>query len=241
MSLPPKAVRSIVSEYQNELNQLDSTRLNPFLLQLTVQKIQTDLPLLLQGLNQHKNSKNYHDAYAELQNLSYIVDEHTHKTAKLMEKYSKEYATLEPVLEALPKLLPVPTSGDDYASLRKRLLADGTSSSLDNVATADQMNEYHETFQEDLMNDLSGLATALKNSAISLSSKIIDDSKILSTTNENMMKNLSLMQTVGANLNGYLDSKTGGKISIFFLIKTMAFIFFLTFAMIVLIKILPKM
>ncbi|OVF10913.1 putative SNAP receptor [Clavispora lusitaniae] len=131
---------------------------------------------------------------------------------------------------------------DDYASLRKRLLADGTSTSLDKSTTGtEDMNQYHENFQEELYSDLTDLASALKTSALSLSSKILDDSKLLNTTNENMLKSSSLMHTVGANLNGYLSEKSNGKISLFFLIKTMVFIFLLTAIMIILIKILPKM
>lgn len=103
------------------------------------------------------------------------------------------------------------------------------------------MNNYHESFQEEILKDLSGLASALKNSTMSLSNRINDDAKIVDETGEKMMKTLSLMQTVGTNLNGYLNEKTGGKISLWFLAKTMVFIFVIFITSMILINFLPKM
>lgn len=246
--LSPKTVLSIVEQYNAEIEDLaiptnGVAKANPHLYQLTLRRISSDLPLLLNGLNRHKHSKSYSDAHRELLGLSNKVDQLLYQTSKLVENFSKNFAaeSAPTSVPMSPKIDPVVSDVDDYASLRQRLLAQGTSTSLDKEASLEKMNEYHETLQEELMSDLSGVVTALKDSAILLSSKIIDDSKILASTNENLLKSLSLMQTVGTSLNGYLNEKTGGKIGLLFIIKTMAFVFILTFVMIVLIKILPKM
>lgn len=244
LNLTTKRVVAISSRYQKDINDLVSSQgpaLNPMLELLALTKIQTDLPLLLSALNNHKNSKMYNDAQTKLLDLSNQVDELLYSAVKRSNEFSDRYVSKETHQPEVIEDSPLPaTNEEDLASLRKRLLQDGTSTSLDNAST-DQMNDYHETFQEDLLSDLGELASALKTSASTLSSKILDDSKLVSTTGENMERNLTLMLAVGTNLNGYLNEKTGGKISLFFLIKTMVFIFILTFFMIVLIKILPRM
>ncbi|SGZ50676.1 CIC11C00000000586 [Sungouiella intermedia] len=243
LQLSAKVVATIAARYQKDINDLMNSQglLNPMLELLTLTKIQTDLPLLLNALNNHKNSKVYYDAQSQLLELSNQVDELFYTTVKKADDFSLRYVTEDLEIEVIEEASPQPpTKEEDLASLRNRLLKDGTSTSLDNAST-DQMNDYHETFQEDLLSDLGELASALKTSAATLSSKILDDSKLVSTAGENLEKNLTLMLSVGTNLNGYLNEKSGGKISLFFLIKTMAFIFILTFFMIVLIKILPKM
>lgn len=242
-TLSAKGVVAITNRYQKDLDELSRTQLlNPMLEVLTLARIQSDLPLLLSALNKHKNSKVFKDAQAQLLDLSNLVDQLFYSSVKRVDEFTEQYETKEEdSVEESEDITPQPvTQGEDIASLRKRLLQDGATTSLDNAST-DQMNNYHETFQEDIMGELGVLATALKTSAATLSSKILDDSKLVSTAGENMEKNSNLMLTVGTNLNGYLNEKTGGKISLFFLIKVMVFIFVLTFVMIVLIKILPKM
>lgn len=243
LNLTAKKVVAITSRYEKDINDLAFSQgsLNPMLELLTLTKIQKDLPLLLSALNNHKNSKIYKDAQTKLLDLSNQLDELFYSTVRRADEFSNRYATYETEPEVVEDVTPPPASKDeDLASLRKRLLQDGASTSLDNAST-DQMNEYHETFQENLLSDLGELASALKTSASTLSSKILDDSKLVSTAGENLEKNLNLMLTVGTNLNGYLNEKTGGKISLFFLIKTMVFVFVLTFFMIVIIKVLPRM
>lgn len=236
--LPLRTAVATVAHYEAEADRLDvsiASGRSPLLNDLALKRIAGDLPLLLATLNANKNSKTYKPTHASVLSLASRVDELLFANSRLV--------VLPPPAEPVPTQLPAPEAvpqRDNYASLRKRLLADGASSSLDD-APADKINEYHETFQQDLMGDLSELASALKESASSLSSKIVDDSKLVATTGENLMKSLTLMQTVGSNLNGYLSAKSGGKITVFFLIKTMAFIFALAFCTIVIIKILPRM
>ncbi|GEQ72241.1 hypothetical protein JCM33374_g5928 [Metschnikowia sp. JCM 33374] len=232
MSLSLGNVSTILTQYENE-------------------KIQHDIPRLLRTANAHKSSKMYASLHTRLQKLSDSVDEgfyiyeQAHKG--YLERYVEEKTPSSESGNETSHETPVNGSDDisneNYASLRKRLLADGAATSLDQDknATSEQMNNYHETFQEDLLSDLSELASSLKTSARNLSAKIIDDGTLVSETSENMMRSSTLMQSVGTNLNTYLGSKTGGKITIFFMIKTMAFVFVLFFVMVVLTKILPKM
>lgn len=242
--LSAKEVAAIAQKYQDDVNQLSNSQsesLNPMLDLLTLTKLQSDLPLLLRALNSHKNSKVFYTTHEQLLLLSNRIDELFYTTVKRTEKFNESFEVKQevPAQEEIEDISPEPRT-EDLASLRQRLLQDGATTSLDNAST-DQMNNYHETFQEDIMNDLGDLASALKTSAATLSSKILDDLKLVATAGENMEKNLTLMQSVGTNLNGYLNEKTGGKISLFFMIKVMVFIFVLTFCMIVITKILPKM
>lgn len=251
MALTLSNVATIVSQYELELSDCSQSRSpnsNPFLEKLTLQKIQQDLPRLLRAANEYKSNKAYTLISKKLQQLSDSVDEGFYEQEQaskvFLDRYSKptEVSVPESTVST-PENETEQFSGENYASLRKRLLADGAATSLDNDANAssEKMNNYHETFQEDLLSDLTELASSLKNSARTLSAKIVDDANLVSETGENLMKSLTLMQSVGTNLNAYLTEKTGGKITIFFMIKTIAFAFVLFFLMVVLTKILPKM
>lgn len=249
MAFSPAAVSTILSQHKQDVGSLESrlsaANANPYLIQLDLRKIWHGLPQLLSALESHKSSKLYKPVHSELLSLSNSVDELLFKARKALDdEFARQRSVSETTqLESEQQMEELKTEDkEELSSLRKRLLADGTSTSLDNKdVSTDQNNDYHESFQEDIMKDLTGLASALKSSALSLSSKIVEDTKLLSSTNENMLKSLSLMQSVGSNLNGYLNNKTGGKISLFFIIKTMVFVFLLFFFMIVIIKILPRM
>lgn len=243
--LTPKEIVATAAHYKKEVElfkkELDS---NPVILLLALTRINADIPLLLHNLNHHKNNVIYQTTFELLLTLHTNVNELICLKKKQAREFLKQYepTSVDEQAPAEP-LSPQPQSTlDDYDSLRERLLSDGTSTLLDkSPANSEKVNQYHENFQEELYSDLTDLASALKSSALSLSSKITDDSKLVTSTNEKMEKNLTLMGTVGKNLNGYLSEKTGGKISLWFLIKTMAGVFTLAILMLILIKVLPKM
>lgn len=241
MELLPKTIVHVIARYRQEIAELGSDP-RPAAAHVLLLRIKADLPRLLFCLNLHKSSKLRPLAEKDIVDISNQID-------RLINISAIKQA------RAVAQLRPDPTEQDasstyeltentdieDYATLRKRLLADGTLTSLDDAKSTDQLNQYHETFQDDILSDMTGLATALKNSAMTLSGKILDDAKLVEKTGESMEKSLSLMLTVSTNLNGYLTEKTGGKITVFFLIKMMGAIFLITFFMILIIKILPKM
>lgn len=243
--LTPEEIVSAAAQYNKEVelfkSELDS---NPVVLLLALTRINADIPLLLNNLNHHKNNVIYHTTFQVLLKLHTDVSELIFMKKKQARDFEKRYETTridEPAVSE--PLAPQPQSTvEDYDSLRQRLLSDGTSTLLDKTpASSEKANQYHENFQEELYSDLTDLASALKSSALSLLSKILDDSKLVDSTSEKMHKNLTLMQTVGTNLNGYLSEKTGGKISLWFLIKTMMGVFALSIIMLIMIKVLPKM
>ncbi|ODV64906.1 hypothetical protein HYPBUDRAFT_8369 [Hyphopichia burtonii NRRL Y-1933] len=240
----PKSIESILEQYTHELKQLEipsvltfSEVRSPYISQLKLNRLKNDLPNLLINLNNFKNFKNYDRLRNTIVSLSNEIDEKLYITKYHLKKERK--TQLVEVKEEPQQLQePLLNEEEDLNELRQRLISDN---SYSNYTTNDQQNDYHESIQDDLYKDLTSLASSLKNSALSLSNKIIDDTKVLSKTSDNLYQNESLMKVVGVNLNNYLLNKSSGKISIWFLIKVMISIFLLFLIMILLIKILPKM
>ena len=138
--------------------------------------------------------------------------------------------------------------GDNLNELRHRLLS---SSSFSNNSKgqsetlagedASKLNTYHESIQEDILNELSQLTSSLKTSAMTLSSKILgDDLNILNETNENMVRNSNLFKVIDRNLNDYLENKTGNRISLMFLIKCVVGVVIAFIVMMFFIAIVPR-
>ncbi|CAK7897202.1 hypothetical protein CAAN1_27S00760 [[Candida] anglica] len=143
------------------------------------------------------------------------------------------YASTSTQFSSIPNTTS-PLADDNLSSLRKRLL------STSNNHLLDKSNDYHDSIQEDILTELTGFAQTLKDSALRLSSKIVDDATVLEKTNENLLKNSDLMGIIDKNLNNYVLNKTGGKISFWFLIKVLLAVFALFFVMVLVIKIFPK-
>lgn len=236
-----KSIRATVQSYQNEL---DGTTLGleaPLLQKLRFQRIHDDLPVLLHHLKGYESNKLYQETLTLIQHLFGELSKLLLANEEAMSNWIAQFAPKE-----TPSEVPSPSTNtesveESYASLRNRLLAGGVESSKLENASHEQLNSYHESIQEDLISELSDLTSSLKISAMQLSSKITADAKLVSETTEHMVKNLSLMQNVGRNLNDYLGSKTGGKISLFFMIKIMIFVFVLFFFMAFVAKFFPKM
>lgn len=243
MLMDLKSVVAIVSRYQADLSSNKKRPGSPLLRKLELQRIQVDLPVLLHCLKRHKSNKVYSDTLTQIHRLSGGVDKLIFENNVALAAWLAQFSEPIPNIRTPPQIKPVQEIDDDesYASLRRRLLADGPAASKLETATNEQLNKHHESVQEDLVFELSNLTSTLKTSAMNLSSKITTDSKLVSGTTEQMSKNLSLMKTVSVNLNEYLTSKTGGKISLFFTIKTMVFIIVLFMIMAYIAKFLPKM
>ena len=240
-SIDLKSIVAIVAQYQADLQDLPSTE-TPLLRKLRLQRVQADLPVLLHNIKRYKTNEAYSQMLAQIHSLSCGVARLLHHNEVSMAHWLSQFDKLstEPSVEPVPPL-DEPEDEESYMSLRRRLLSDcDAPSGLEN-ATNEELNSYNESVQSDLISELSSLTTALKNSAMTLNSKINVDSELVSEASEHMQKNLSLMLTVGVNLTDYLGAKTGGKITLLFLIKIMVFVFVLFFVMAFIANFLPKM
>lgn len=126
---------------------------------------------------------------------------------------------------------------EDLLLLRKRLLVGGESTKLDD----NELNDYHDNVQHDLINELSDLTLTLRLGAVALSQKILgDDLTILNETNENLLKNLSTLRRIDNNLNKYLESKTGGKVGWIYMIKIAIIVAVVLVAALLMIALVPR-
>ncbi|EGV61988.1 hypothetical protein PSN45_000700 [Yamadazyma tenuis] len=236
-----RSMEHIVDEY---LLEVSSTPNNPVLVKLMLDKISNDLIPIKLNLNKYKSNKLYDTINDKLIELIHNLDTLKHKnTKKLAQMKRQSIAATHPSQVVIddhsdprsnlsPSTYSTGVRNNDVNELRKRLLENNRSSLT---------NDYHETLQQDLIHDLSDMVSDMKDGAIRLSKKIMDDNVLLSRTQDNMMKNDSLMNTVGSNLTSYVLNKSGGKISFWFLIKTMAAVVVLFLIMSIIINILPKM
>lgn len=176
-----------------------------------------------------------------------LIDERLYIANQLLQKYEALHQppTLEESSSApsperrRSSSLKVPE--EELASLRRRLLAGGRTDSLTTTPTVDRQNVRHELIQEDIMNELVDLTTSLKLLALKFSHNLISqDMSILNETSEAMVRNTGLFKNIDQNLNHYLQNKTGGKISIWFLIKMVVVLTVVFLVMVLLIKIIPR-
>lgn len=260
-----KTIANIVSEYEKELASLDVEDFSDpkrivdvprasscYLNHLKISSIQKDIPKLKLSLEKIRVDDNYKLTSQNLLDLQRLVDEKEFMNNKVLNLWLERQTTAIDVQQtpyndkgetsdaAQQASEPAKAAPEDnnLTSLRQRLLAGGTYTSLDSESV-EKSNETHESIQEDIIHEISGFATSLKDSALRLSSKILEDQNILHRTNENVLKSESLMKTVGNNLNDYINNKTGGKISFWFLIKAFAGTMLLFFMMVLIIKIFP--
>ncbi|EGW30440.1 uncharacterized protein SPAPADRAFT_73170 [Spathaspora passalidarum NRRL Y-27907] len=246
-------IETIIDQYSTEINSLNIPTLthfnhdtiitiSPYISQFKLEQIKHSLSNINQELHKFKSNKSYAQVYDKFTHLFVdVLDEKIYVNSKLIDIYEQQNRPVEKV-EQESTVEQGPAPEEDLPSLRKRLLAGGkTSSLLDSNQDITKVNEYHESIQNDILNELSGLTSNLKSSALKFSSKILgEDSNILSETQENISKNANLFQATNRNLNNYLENKTGGRIGLWFLIKiTIALVMIFLF-MIIFIKIIPK-
>ncbi|CAK9439996.1 uncharacterized protein LODBEIA_P40960 [Lodderomyces beijingensis] len=137
------------------------------------------------------------------------------------------------------------TGDENLLELKQRLLSNSTkhqdTAHQHQDDDPEKLNAYHESLQEDILHELSQLTSSLKQSAITLSSKILsDDLHILNETNENMIKNSNLFKVIDRNLNHYLENKTGNRISLWFLLKLIVVVVAVFIVMVLFVGVVPR-
>lgn len=246
-------IQTVLNQTSNDLHSLDIPTLidlptyipksSPYITHFKLVQIQNALSRLDQDLNKFQRNKLYNNLRTQLNNV-YIseLDEKLYIVSKLIEKYDKANSPESESNEINEKEVEdevVVVKEEDLSSLRRRLLS-SSSSKLDEKDTT-KLNEYHESLQDDILNELNELTANLKSSAITLSSKILgEDLNILNETNENIIKNSQLFKVIDENLNHYLLNKTGGKISIWFLLKCAVGLLIGFIIMLIFITIVPR-
>lgn len=254
-----KAVERLLRQYQSEIDELAIPDLieysinpappksSPYLTQYKLQHIEKELTAIRQNVitSYKPNTKNYNEILLTCNHLlNTVVDEKSFTVSKLIEAYDTENnPTPEPTAPVQESDQIPPVEDEDLSSLRQRLLAGGKQTQLlDSEQSNERLNNYHESVQDNILNELVDLTSGLKDSALRLSSKILnEDLNILNETNENIIRNSNLFKVIDHNLNHYLENKSGGKISLMFLIKlTLAIVIGFLF-MVIIIKIIPKL
>ncbi|CUM62630.1 uncharacterized protein PRCAT00000184001 [Priceomyces carsonii] len=205
--------------------------------------ISNDLLTLQLVLNKFKKKKEFTRLSEELQAAINLTDEKRYVNSVLIKRHEKDENGLEEE-QILAKKGPQETisnvivEDNDLSSLRKRLLSNDRGTSL--LDSTKDLNNYHNSFQDDLIDDLADLSKSLKSSAKNFSTKLFEDSKVVEDTERNFSKNSNYMTTIGGNLNNYLLNKTGNKIGIFWLLKVFGIIFLCFIFIVIIIKIIPS-
>ncbi|RCK57948.1 hypothetical protein Cantr_06767 [Candida viswanathii] len=252
-------IETVLNQTTQDLHALDipslidlpshTTKSSPYITHFKLVQIQNTLAQLDKDLDKFHKNKLYHNLRTQL-NAVYVseLDEKLYIVSQLISKYDAANSPAPPSSSAeseqdgsgrgAPEDVVV-VKEEDLSSLRRRLLS-SSSSRLDEKDTT-KVNEYHESIQDDILNELTELTSSLKTSAVALSSRILgEDLSILNETNENIIKNSQLFRTIDENLNRYLMNKTGGKISIWFLLKCAVGLVLAFVVMLIFITIVPR-
>ncbi|CAI5760626.1 unnamed protein product [Candida verbasci] len=245
-------IETIVNQHKQDINSLGIPNLthssnilinqSPYILKYKLQTIRNSLNNLNLKIHQH-NNKSYNQVRSEIDRLlvseldekEYIINQLT----KLFE-FENEPEIKESEEKEVAETRKDSVVGEDLTTLRQRLLSSSTKT-LDGDDSI-KLNEYHDSLQNEILSDLSELTKDLKTSALKLSSKILnDDLIILNETNENIIKNSNLFKVVDKNLGKYLENKTGGKISLWLLLKLFIILAVVFMFMILFISIVPRL
>ncbi|KAI5952926.1 hypothetical protein KGF57_004132 [Candida theae] len=237
---------------------------SPYIAQYKLQILQSSLLQQLSLLDQFKKNKSYKELKLRVEQLLVdVIDEKLYVVHQLIEWYNlantpQRESTSDSIHDgsnsnsnsnsnsddAVPTTTTTFDNDENLTELRNRLLSK-SKSKLDLDSTSpndvDKLNTYHESIQDDILNELSQLTSTLKTSAMSLSSKILgDDLSILNETNENIIRNSNLFKVIDRNLNNYLESKTGNRISLWFLLKCVVGVIGVFLLMMLFIVIVPR-
>jgi SNARE protein 1 len=254
-NITPNSIERVLKVYNRDLDELPIPSLleysssdqnsfistSPHINTCKLTRIKNDIIKIRKRVISH--TKSNPTLLATTDKLINLLDEKFYVNSRLVLTYDAQYS--QPTPTTSRSVLPTPevaSKDDELTSLRQRLLSGGKHSQLlDSTEPSADLNNYHESIQENILSELMGLTSSLKNSAITLSSKILnDDLHILNETNENIIKNSSLFKVIDTNLNHYLANKSGGKISIFFLLKAAVGIIIAFLIMILVVKIVPQ-
>lgn len=226
---------------------------SPYIAQYKLQLLKTSLLQQLSSIDQFKNNKLYREVKLRIEKLLVdVIDEKLYVVDQLIEWFNientprSESTTEDTNNESIDNAAALSTEPEDenLTELRNRLLSN-SKSKLDlestSVSDVDKLNTYHESIQDDILNELSQLTSTLKTSAMSLSSKILgDDLSILDETHENIIRNSNLFKVIDRNLNSYLENKTGGRISLWFLLKCLVGVIGVFLLMIIFVTVVPR-
>lgn len=254
-----KVLENIIDGYKQDVvelsipsitDPLDSKTQSPYIDVFKLELISNEIIKLKKTLLKFKGNKTYPVISSKLDDLASLVDEKFYVNNKQIEAY--EESLIEKIEDKPSENEDTTQIGiqkieiekeEDLNSLRHRLLSNGKKYNLldGNEANDEDMNKYHESFQNEILNDLTDLSKTLKDSALKFSSKLFEDAKVVSDTEKNMIENSSFVGMVSGNLNSYLMDKSGNKISLFWVLKVSATLFLSFIAIVMLIKILPHM
>ena len=243
----------ILAECEKELEEVGENEVSPvednksgaasYLTEAKLARLGQDIRTAKQVVSQLQHSKHYGTLSERTRRLLDHADEKSYANSKVLVSWLATFAG-EGEKESQEKTVTTEEdTEEELAVLRHRLLSRSTQQAFDEGADTgvEKANSYHESIQEDILNELSGFASNLKESALRFSSKLLEDNKTLNETTEKLMKNETLMKNVGSNLNNYVLDKTGGKVSIWFLMKVLLGSILLFLLMVLLVRILPKM
>ena len=230
---------------------------SPYIAQYKLQLLQTSLLQQSSSIDQFKSNKLYQKLKLRIDTLLVdVIDEKLYVVDQLIEWYNIENtpranSTSKETREESPSNLTSSTGNghgnvndENLTELRNRLLSNSKSKfNLESASPndVDKLNTYHESIQDDILNELSQLTSTLKTSAMSLSSKILgDDLSILNETNENIIRNSNLFKVIDRNLNSYLENKTGGRLSLWFLLKCVVGVIGVFLLMMIFVVVVPR-
>lgn len=224
-------MENLIHKYDEDLSFINNS---PELSLMKLNRIQNDLIDLKANLIHYRSNNKHTGVNNQLNSLQFKLDKLKYENSIIPKEDPSDDDKDSSYIENMDH-----SSTDEetnITSLRKRLL---NNDSL--YLKEEQLNTYHENFQSELINDLTNLAQDLKSGAYNLSKKIFDDSTVLDRAGENFETNSTLLNNVSLNLNNYVTNKSGGKISLWFLLKVIVGMSLTFLLMVLLIKILPSM